>query len=112
MRPFIIGIAFLLALAFFGTGIYVAIDGGNIDTINPVPTTRPMTEIDLAAHVDDNQVEMAKDATGKITTVAIAGYTTIAGITAQHTFRDVAMICGLCFLGWVWLQSKRKEGGK
>ena len=108
MKAALITLAFLVVVGLFGFGFWASYQ----EVQNPSPTAHPMTEIELDAHQMDVQLEHQKDATSKMSTVVLASYATITGITSQHTFRDVVVILGLCFLAWVWLQSKRKDGGK
>lgn len=84
-----------------------------LNASEPIVMTSDLREVstvdeitDLAAHVSDNQVDQAKNANGAIAAVSIAGYTTIAGMEASHTFRDVAVIAGLCFIAYVMLKLK------
>ena len=74
MKAALITLAFLVVVGLFGFGFWASYQ----EVQNPAPTAHPMTEIELDAHQMDVQLEHQKDATSKISAVAMAGYSTIA----------------------------------
>lgn len=112
MKPVLIGLAVLIALAFIGVGCWGVLDATNIDVINPVPTQPPMNEIDLDAHQMDVQLAHQVDATGKIAAVAVAGYSTIAAMQGANTFRDVAFMAFVLVALYIVWQMRRGNSKK
>ena len=132
-----LGIALLIfggiALAAIASGAFA--DATNLDVISPMPTpyaldttadiltvSQPeeispeVREVAIADEITDmardmsgNQLAQAQDATGALTVVSVAGYTTIAGMQAGNNIRDIAIVAGVVIIAFLLMKNRNNK---